>query len=1423
MTFAGGSQNIGMWIDWNQDGDFNDASENPILTTVAITTGSLSGSIAVPLTAIPGDTKLRIRNISIGTAQNCGAFANSETEDYTFNVIGGCTTAGTASLVVNGDTICPLTTKLMTATVSPYQLGVTYQWKESMTSGGPYTDIPGATNTTYTTIPLPAGTYYYVFERTCAGCGPCSVLSNEHSILSQDVVAPTGFNSAQCAPGVATAYVTSNNPVIGTGNFNWYATPTSASPLQARPYGPLQPCYFNDFSSATLPSGTTLQTTASITGGVLQLFTPSTNNVYGAIQVNGCNYNSDKYQVDFDFNTVGTPTNMADGFSYNFCDNGLITNEATALTAENGTGGRLHLCFVAYPSGGSPAGIYLYYGTSINEVTPISTLGGGLGYSPEVSWRGVSGNHVTLNIDSLGKVTVLLTTPSLGTVTLFNNLALPASAAYATANRSNWKHIWKGRTGAINMGVSLDNIQIQQSTLITGSPTYLAPVSTTTTFYVAELGTNGCLSPRTPVTVTVNTPPTITASATPNDSVCTGAPVTLSGSGATTYLWNGNSTTVNGDTTFSNAVAGIYTITGTDANSCTNTATILVYLHPVLSGSATATPSSICLGDSSVLDATATPICTGLYSPNFGDYYTPTLWTFDNLNTNGTSDFTGAPANVKLSTGTAGASTGGLTSFSRVITCAGNITFNWSFMHPLDAYADLPRYSINGGALQDFPTYNIGAFGATQTGSMSIPVLAGDSLSIIVETIDNDGFAGMLTITNFVAPSPKINGLISFFDQPAGGTNLGTPPLTVTPTSTGSVTYYAEITSSTTGCPNLNREPVTLQVNALPTATVTGGGTVCAGATLPDISIAFTGTAPWTFTLDDGTATTNITTSTNPYIISNAAAGTYSVSNFADINCTGTSSGTASVIVNALPTAIVSGGGTVCAGATLPDVNIDLTGASPWTITYTDGTTPVTVNNILTSPYIISGAAAGNYSVTSVNDNNCIGTSSGNANVVINALPAVSASASTTNTCNNTTVTLNGANALSYVWSNGVNDGLPFVINTTTTYTVTGTDANTCSSATTITVNVVSASSDLSNATLANASSTPGNNSGTDNQLASSLISYYSGACNLIASINSTLALGTTTSTVNVDATIATHNGQPFVARWFQITPTVNTGASVIFYLTQDDFDDYNTYAIANSWPLLPTGPSDASGIANLRITKNDNTGLGNNPVVLTPNSVTWNASTNYWSVEVTVPGFSQFRFHASNPLGSALSVDIKEFTGRKELNYDVLSWVTSSEQNNNYFNLQHSTNGTQFTTIEKVNTKAQGGNSASPISYESLHLNPVLGHNYYRLEQVDINGKKSINAKIIDLIWSENGSSVSIYPNPAREFLNIDLTSNQASNTLVKIMDMSGRIVKQVEAKTQKGINNLSISLKELSSGVYTIQILENGKISFIERVRKD
>ncbi|MBK9482431.1 MAG: hypothetical protein IPO02_10730 [Bacteroidetes bacterium] len=118
--------------------------------------------------------------------------------------------------------------------------------------------------------------------------------------------------------------------------------------------------------------------------------------------------------------------------------------------------------------------------------------------------------------------------------------------------------------------------------------------------------------------------------------------------------------------------------------------------------------------------------------------------------------------------------------------------------------------------------------------------------------------------------------------------------------------------------------------------------------------------------------------------------------------------------------------------------------------------------------------------------------------------------------------------------------------------------------------------------------------------------------------------LGLTTSTVNVDATASFHNGQPFVRRWYQITPTTNGSADVKLYINQTDFDDYNAAVVAPYLPL-PTGPGDAAGIANIRITKNDDGGLGNNPSVITP-AVSWNGA--YWELSFNTPSFSQFRVH---------------------------------------------------------------------------------------------------------------------------------------------------------------------------------------------------
>lgn len=82
-----------------------------------------------------------------------------------------------------------------------------------------------------------------------------------------------------------------------------------------------------------------------------------------------------------------------------------------------------------------------------------------------------------------------------------------------------------------------------------------------------------------------------------------------------------------------------------------------------------------------------------------------------------------------------------------------------------------------------------------------------------------------------------------------------------------------------------------------------------------------------------------------------------------------------------------------------------------------------------------------------------IGTDNG-SDIIINALPIVVSNASSSNVCSGSYTTLTGGGAVSYIWSDSVNDGIAFIPTTTNTYTVTGTDINTCTNSATITVEV---------------------------------------------------------------------------------------------------------------------------------------------------------------------------------------------------------------------------------------------------------------------------------------------------------------------------------------------------------------------------------
>lgn len=167
---------------------------------------------------------------------------------------------------------------------------------------------------------------------------------------------------------------------------------------------------------------------------------------------------------------------------------------------------------------------------------------------------------------------------------------------------------------------------------------------------------------------------------------------------------------------------------------------------------------------------------------------------------------------------------------------------------------------------------------------------------------------------------------------------------------------------------------------------------------------------------------------------------TYSVVGTDFAGCSDTASIT--VVVNPNPTvSYTASPDSVCAGSS---TTLSGTGAQTyvWSNSVVDGV-----------PF--TPATSGSYTVIGTDANGCADTAV--AAIVVNAIPAVSYTATNLQPCENTQLTLSGTGAQNYSWTGGVNNGVPFTATATTTYTVTGTDAAGCSDTASVTINVLPA------------------------------------------------------------------------------------------------------------------------------------------------------------------------------------------------------------------------------------------------------------------------------------------------------------------------------------------------------------------------------
>lgn len=183
----------------------------------------------------------------------------------------------------------------------------------------------------------------------------------------------------------------------------------------------------------------------------------------------------------------------------------------------------------------------------------------------------------------------------------------------------------------------------------------------------------------------------------------------------------------------------------------------------------------------------------------------------------------------------------------------------------------------------------------------------------------------------------------------------------------------------------------------------------------------------------------------------------------------------------------------------------------------------------------------------------------------------------------------------------------------------------------------------------------------------------------------------------------------------------------------------------------------------------------------------------------------------------AVLPVELLSFEGRMLRKEVELTWSTASEINNDYFLVEKSTDAENFESIAYVKG---AGNSNTLKSYISYDKKPVIGFNYYRLKQVDYDGKYEYSS----IIPVKNDPSLvfSVSPIPAGDHMTIYFNSDKSGNLTIHILDTKGKTVSGKKVPVEEGSNILEIDISSVSQGIYMLRLIEDTGISYSSRLVK-
>lgn len=279
-------------------------------------------------------------------------------------------------------------------------------------------------------------------------------------------------------------------------------------------------------------------------------------------------------------------------------------------------------------------------------------------------------------------------------------------------------------------------------------------------------------------------------------------------------------------------------------------------------------------------------------------------------------------------------------------------------------------------------------------------------------------------------------------------------------------------------------------------------------------------------------------------------------------------------------------------------------------------------------------------------------------------------------------------------------------------------------------------------------------------------------------------------------------------------------------------------YSIDGYWEVIPTSNNYSSSICqtpyNLTLFANNLNGMTNPQIcriIKSPGSVhtTWQpcgshvaipVNTNPMAFSITsnnIQGFSWFNIGSSN--SQILPVELISFDGSCNDNVITLNWRTASEHNSQYFEIQKSRDGENWSSLTTVES---AGNSTQELSYETKDHNAIDGNNYYKLIQYDIDGQFKEYGPINVICNGNSKGYFSIFPNPSTGDFQVILNNKRLiGDGILEVRDSKGSVVYIQEVKINQGINLINVSNINLTSGIYYVSVItDNNSTETLKQV---